>query len=175
MNKQYSIFTSWRHFKHLFKKPKTIPFTSIFTKKNMNYLNNNSIIRSKKKVEMSNPRTAGDNQRGFHTNDWEVCIGCGTCEEICPTEAITMVERLDIKDEEGKLQQRPTIDYGRCCFCALCVDICTSDSLKMSKEYIYSHEDPNAFELMPEALWQGHAVEEGWVKDKASKIGRAHV
>jgi len=170
MKKQYSIFTSWRHFKHLFKKPKTIPFTSIFTKKNMNYWNNNSIIRSKKKVEISNPRTGADNLRGFHTNDWEVCIGCGTCEDICPTEAITMVERLDIKDEEGKLQQRPTIDYGRCCFCALCVDICTSDSLKMSNEYIYSHEDPNAFEIMPEALWQGHAVQEGWVKDKTSNL-----
>jgi len=170
MRKRYSIFTSWRHFKHLFKKPKTIPFTEIFTKKNADYLNNNSIIKSKKKVENSSPRTGADNQRGFHTNDWEVCIGCGTCSDICPTEAITMVERLDLKDEEGKLQQRPTIDYGRCCFCALCVDICTSDSLKMSKEYIYSHEDPNAFEIMPEALWQGQEVEEGWVKDDVSNL-----
>jgi glutamate synthase (NADPH/NADH) small chain len=170
MKKQYSIFTSWRHFKHLFKKPLTIPFTEIFTKKNMDYLNNNSIIKSKKKVACSEPRTGADNLRGFHTNDWEVCIGCATCEDICPTEAITMAERLDLDDKEGTLQQRPVIDYGRCCFCALCVDVCTSDSLKMSKEYVYSHEDPNAFSIMPEALWQGQAVEEGWVKDKASNL-----
>ena len=170
MEKKKSIFTSWRHFKYLFKKPVTIPFEDIFTKKNADYLNKNSILKSQKKVNNSSPREAADNLRGFHTNDWDECIGCGTCMDICPTEAIVMAERLDVKDKEGSFQQRPIIDYGRCCFCALCVDTCTTGSLKMSKEYIYSNDDPDKFLLMPEALWQGNVVKEGYVKDEVSDL-----
>ena len=99
-----SIFNPFRHLKYLFKKPVTIPFKDIFTKKNANYLNQNSIIKLRSRVTESAPRVPADNMRGFHTNDWEECIGCGTCEDICPTEAITMVERLDIPEEQGKLQ-----------------------------------------------------------------------
>ncbi|MCK5388806.1 MAG: 4Fe-4S binding protein, partial [Candidatus Izimaplasma sp.] len=140
------------------------------TKKNADYLNKNSIIKIKSRVANAEPREGADNLRGFHTNDWEECIGCSTCMDICPTEAITMAERLDVEDVEGAFQQRPIIDYGRCCFCALCVDTCTTGSLKMSKEYIYSHEDPDKFLLMPEALWQGQAVKDGWVKDEVSDL-----
>lgn len=168
-----SIFKSWRLFKYLFKKPVSHPFNTIFTKKNASYLNDNAIIKSKIRLE-SNPRTAPDNLRGFHTNDWEKCIGCGTCSEICPTEAITMVERLDLKDEAGKHQQRPVIDYGRCCFCALCVDTCTTESLKMSKEYIYAGTDPDKFILMPESTWQGEKVETGYVKNETSDLLDLH-
>nr|WP_258877761.1 FAD-dependent oxidoreductase [Xianfuyuplasma coldseepsis] len=164
-----SIFKPLRLWKYLFKKPVTHPFERIFTKKNANYLNRNSITKPID-VENSAPRTAPDNIRGFHTNDWEECIGCSTCEEICPTEAITMVERLDIPEKAGEHQQRPVIDYGRCCFCALCVDTCTTGSLKMSKEYIYAHTDPNEFLLMPEKTWQGQEVEDGWVKDDVSDL-----
>lgn len=170
MKKRYSMFTPWRHFKYLFKKPVTIPFKDIMTKKNADYLNKNSIIKFKSRVTESSPREGADNIRGFHTNDWEECIGCSTCMDICPTEAITMAERLDVEDKEGAFQQRPIIDYGRCCFCALCVDTCTTGSLKMSKEYIYSHHDPDKFLLMPEKLWQGQAVKEGWVKDEVSDL-----
>lgn len=170
MKKRYSMFTPWRLIKYLFKKPVTIPFKDIMTKKNADYLNKNSIIKLKSRVRESNPREGADNLRGFHTNDWEECIGCSTCMDICPTEAITMAERLDVEDKEGAFQQRPIIDYGRCCFCALCVDTCTTGSLKMSKEYIYSHDNPDKFLLMPEALWQGQAVKDGWVKDEVSEL-----
>ncbi len=164
-----SIFNPIRLWKYLFKKPVTIPMEDIMTKKNADYLNKNSIIKSKNRLQ-SEPREAADNLRGFHTNDWEECIGCATCEDICPTEAITMVERLDIDEKAGELQQRPVIDYGRCCFCALCVDTCTTSSLKMSKEYIYANTDPDAFIFMPEAKWQGEEVKEGWVKDETSDL-----
>ncbi|MEC9484415.1 MAG: FAD-dependent oxidoreductase [Candidatus Izemoplasma sp.] len=164
-----SIFNPLRLWKYLFKKPVTIPFKDIFTKKNANYLNQNSIIKNKARLE-SSPRQAPPNLRGFHTNDWETCIGCSTCEEICPTEAITMVERLDLPEKAGEHQQRPVIDYGRCCFCALCVDTCTTSSLEMSNEYIYSDSDPNSFTMMPETLWQGQHVDKGWVKDDTSDL-----
>jgi glutamate synthase (NADPH/NADH) small chain len=164
-----SIFNSWRHLKYVLKKPITIPFGHIFTKKNAGYLYENSALKTKDKLE-SSPREAADNMRGFHTNDWEECIGCGTCEDICPTEAITMVERGDLKEKAGEHKVRPVIDYGRCCFCALCVDTCTTSSLKMSKEYIYADSDPDEFVIMPEALWQGQEVKEGWVKDETSDL-----
>ncbi|PAT02321.1 hypothetical protein CI105_02985 [Candidatus Izimaplasma bacterium ZiA1] len=169
MKKVNSIFTPWRLLKYLFKKPITIPFTKIFTQKNANYLNQNSIIKLNSRLD-SEPREGADNIRGFHTNDWEECIGCGTCADICPTEAIFMAERLELPNEDGKLQQRPTIDYGRCCFCALCVDTCTTDSLKMSKEYIYSNSDPDAFLFMPTDTFEGQKVKEGYVKDEVSDL-----
>ncbi|MBU1093949.1 MAG: FAD-dependent oxidoreductase [Firmicutes bacterium] len=172
MKKKYrtlSILNPMKHFKYLFKKPVSHMMNDIFTKKNSNYLNNNSIIKLKSRLDAS-PRTAPDNLRGFHTNDWELCIGCGTCADICPTEAIIMTERTDILDEAGKLQERPIIDYGRCCFCALCVDTCTTGSLEMSKEYIYASTDPQDFLLMPEKTWQGEVVEHGYLKDEVSDL-----
>lgn len=172
MSKKYrhlSIFNSWRHFKYLFKKPVTHPMDTIMTKKNASYLNDNAIIKDKNRLE-SSPRVAPTNLRGYHTNDWEKCIGCGTCEDICPTKAITMVERVDVGDEAGKLQVRPVIDYGRCCFCALCVDTCTTGSLEMSKEYIYASTNPDDFILMPQKTWQGEDVEKGWTKDSVSDL-----
>ncbi len=170
MKNRSNMFTPWRLMKYLFKKPLTIPFKDIFTKKNANYLNENSIIKLKSRVTCAEPREGADNLRGFHTNDWEECIGCGTCMDICPTEAIVMAERLDLEEKEGAFQVRPIIDYGRCCFCALCVDTCTTGSLKMSKEYVYSNSNPDEFLLMPEDLWQGHAVKVGYVKDKDSDL-----
>lgn len=169
MKRPVSIFNPLRLWKYLFKKPVTIPFEKIMTKKNANYLNQNSIIKKQSRLDAS-PREAADNLRGFHTNDWDECIGCATCEDICPTEAITMVERLDLEDKEGSLQQRPIIDYGRCCFCALCVDTCATSSLKMSKEYIYANSDPDKFLLMPEKTFRGEEVKDGYVKDDVSDL-----
>jgi len=169
MKKHYSIFTPWRHFKYLFKKPLSKEYKNIFTKTNAKYLNDNKIIKSKEYLE-SCPRIGADNFRGFHTNDWEECIGCGTCADICPTEAIIMTERLELPDEDGHHQVRPVIDYGRCCFCALCVDTCTTESLKMSKEYIYIDSDADAFLQMPRKTWEGEEVEDGWVKDEVSEL-----
>lgn len=167
--RKVSIFNSWRHFKYIFKKPVTHPMNIVMTKKNASVLNNDHLFRIKNRLN-SAPRTAPDNLRGFHTNDWEKCIGCGTCEDICPTRAITMVQRADLKDEAGQLQQRPVIDYGRCCFCALCVDTCTTESLKMSKEYIYADTDPDQFNLMPESTWQGEQVEQGYYKTEVTEL-----
>jgi glutamate synthase (NADPH/NADH) small chain len=88
----------------------------------------------KEDIDVFDKPGASPTYRGLHTNDISLCIGCGTCEDICPTNAITMVEGENVG--EGKLGKRPEIDYGRCCFCAFCVDMCPSGSLCMSREYI---------------------------------------
>jgi glutamate synthase (NADPH/NADH) small chain len=94
-----------------------------------------------------NDRPGADRYRGFHRNDVEVCIGCGTCEEICENEAIDMVAMAETKDGDSGL--RPMIDYGRCCWCALCVDVCTTNSLSMSNEYTWITTDPEDFRFVP--------------------------
>jgi len=87
---------------------------------------------------LSKERPGAARYRGFHKNDLDKCIGCGTCAEICQNQSIEMVPVHSAKDGDSGL--RPKIDYGRCCWCALCVDICPSGSLTMSNSYIWVEE-----------------------------------
>lgn len=105
-------------------------------------------------------REAAERYRGFHQNDMETCIGCGTCEAICQNGAIDMVPVEGQNTEKGDSGLRPLIDYGRCCWCALCVDICMTGSLTMSNEYTWVDTDPDAFRFIP-------GLEEPWKDKKA--------
>jgi glutamate synthase (NADPH/NADH) small chain len=96
-------------------------------------------------------RLGAPRYRGFHMNDLEKCIGCGTCEAICQNRAIDMVPVEGIKTTKNDSGLRPKIDYGRCCWCALCVDICTTGSLRMTNEYIWIDTDPDVFRFVPGA------------------------
>src|SRR6056297_522032 len=96
-------------------------------------------------------RPGAPRYRGFHKNDMEACIGCGTCETICQNAAIDLVPVEGIETTNGDSGLRPQIDYGRCCWCALCVDICTTSSLTMSNEYIWVDTDPEVFRFVPGA------------------------
>jgi glutamate synthase (NADPH/NADH) small chain len=116
-----SPFTAW---KNLFRDPVTIrdPF---------------------------NDRPGSPRYRGFHQNDVEKCIGCGTCETICQNGAIDMLPVEGIATRQGDSGLRPRIDYGRCCWCALCVDVCMTKSLTMSNAYTWVESDPDAFRFTP--------------------------
>ena len=94
-------------------------------------------------------RAGAPRYRGFHVNDVDTCIGCGSCEEICQNEAIDMVPVDRFSGEKGDSGLRPMIDYGRCCWCALCVDICPTGSLGMSNEYNWVSDDPDEFRFIP--------------------------
>lgn len=144
-----SILAPFKGWKYLFKKPVTVPMDDIF----------------------KNPRESQDNYRGFHINDWEKCIGCGTCGEVCPTNAITMVERSELEDKDGVKPERPVIDYGRCCFCGLCVDICASGSLNLTKDYLFNSSDPEDYLYMPtDKTITGKPYKMGYVKDDTSEL-----
>ncbi len=94
-------------------------------------------------------RPAAARYRGFHQNDVEKCIGCGTCEAICQNAAIDMVPVEGIEARQGDSGLRPRIDYGRCCWCALCVDVCMTKSLTLSNAYTWVDSDPDAFRFIP--------------------------
>jgi len=94
-------------------------------------------------------RPGADRYRGFHQNDIEKCIGCGSCEAICENEAIDMVPVESCKTKDGDSGLRPRVDYGRCCWCGLCVDVCTTNSLKLSNVYTWVDTDPDNFRFIP--------------------------
>ena len=94
-------------------------------------------------------RPGAPRYRGFHQNDIEKCIGCGTCETICQNGAIDMLPVEGRATKQGDSGLRPRIDYGRCCWCALCVDVCMTGSLTMSNEYKWVDADGDAFRFTP--------------------------
>ncbi|MBN2444363.1 MAG: FAD-dependent oxidoreductase [Spirochaetales bacterium] len=118
-----SFLSPFSTLKNIFKKPVTIQYPA-------------------KDLDVFSKKGSAPTYRGLHTNDLLTCIGCGTCADICPTTAITMVDGENTGP--GKLGKIPRIDYGRCCFCAFCVDMCTSSSLNMSRDYIHTVENPPA-------------------------------
>ncbi|MBE0651564.1 MAG: FAD-dependent oxidoreductase [Bacteroidales bacterium] len=114
-----------------------------------------------------NDRPGADRYRGFHKNDVDKCIGCGTCEAICENEAIDLVPFKDPVSGDSGL--RPRVDYGRCCWCALCVDVCTTNSLSLSNEYKWIATDPEEFRFTPgieEKAWDKN--EKGWKKPEGN-------
>jgi len=85
--KKGSILSPFKAVRYLFKKPRTLryPFE---------------------------PKEPALRYRGFHLNAWEKCTGCGNCADICPNEAINMVEIPEIEPKPGEKNERPKLDYG---------------------------------------------------------------
>lgn len=116
-------------------------------------------------------RPAAARYRGFHRNDVDLCIGCGTCETICQNAAIDMTPVPGRAPKAGDSGLRPRIDYGRCCWCALCVDVCTTGSLTMSNDYTWVDADPEAFRFTPGVdakPWDG--AEQGYRRPEGHRL-----
>lgn len=120
----------------------------------------------KEPVTLKNPfREGAQRYRGFHKNDIDACIGCGSCEAICENEAIVLVPVDGKAAKPGDSGLRPMVDYGRCCWCALCVDVCTTQSLNMSNEHTWITTDPEELKFIPgidKKPWD--TKEAGWKK-----------
>ena len=120
-------------------------------------------------TEPLEPRRAALRYRGFHLNDWEMCVGCSTCQKVCDNAAITMVRVPTLPNDElhGVRNLRPAIDYGRCCWCALCVDLCPTGSISLSREYVHTCTDDelSSYFVLPDpnGMHKEH-FGEGWNK-----------
>jgi glutamate synthase (NADPH/NADH) small chain len=120
ISEKKSIYGPFSAVKFLFRKPHTLRFPF-------------------------EPKEPADRYRGLHLNDFEACIGCGNCADICPNKAIRMVKVPEIQTGPGQTGERPEIDYGRCCFCGLCVDICPPGCLSLSRDYYHIDKTTDSF------------------------------
>jgi glutamate synthase (NADPH/NADH) small chain len=141
----------------------------------LNPLKSLQFLARKPVSEPLEPRLASLNYRGFHLNDWEHCIGCGSCQKICDNAAITMVAIPELPSDplKGIRNHRPAIDYGRCCWCALCVDICPTASLSLSREYVHTcdQSEIDSYFILPDANGM-HQLDfgKGWQKTASSDL-----
>jgi len=70
------------------------------------------------------------------------CIGCGLCEAVCPSKAITVVTSEGPGSE--KIVNSYELDLFRCVFCGFCVDACPVSAILMTPEFelaCYSRND----------------------------------
>lgn len=51
--------------------------------------------------------------------DSDLCVGCETCVDECPTEAIVMAEGIAV------------IDKDKCVDCGSCVEVCPTSAITM--------------------------------------------
>jgi len=66
----------------------------------------------------SKPHTPFENFRGKPEVDDLNCVGCETCANVCPSNAIT------IEDDRSTGKRVITRDFGKCIFCGMCQQHC---------------------------------------------------
>jgi NADH-quinone oxidoreductase subunit I len=87
--------------------------------------------------------------RGLHAmrRDEEgkpACIGCGLCEAVCPSKAITVVTTEGPNHE--KLVNSYELDLLRCVFCGFCIDACPVSAILQTPEFeLACYSRKNAF------------------------------
>jgi hydrogenase-4 component H len=84
------------------------------------------------------PHTPPKKFRGKPIPDDEYCIGCLACSEVCPPDAIEVV------DDPEKGVRKIYRYYDRCIFCGQCEANCTTEKgVRMSNEYDLAAFDRN--------------------------------
>lgn len=74
--------------------------------------------------------------------DQQTCVACGLCAEVCPYDAITIIEAK--VPYRGSIKVA-SVEAGLCMACGLCSAVCRSTSIDMLKE--------NSDEAVVENLW----------------------
>jgi hydrogenase-4 component H len=87
------------------------------------------------------PCIVPDSYRGKPEFDLDKCIGCGACVNVCPTEALTMVDELDSDPPKRKI----TCRYDTCIFCGNCAENCTTEEgIRLTNEWDLASLDRSA-------------------------------
>ena len=78
------------------------------------------------------PCTVPERYRGKPEFQTDQCIGCGACVNVCPTQALTMVDNVDAEVPVRRI----TCSYDACIFCGNCQDNCTTqEGIKLTNQW----------------------------------------
>lgn len=79
------------------------------------------------------PCTVPERFRGKPEFDLDVCIGCGACANVCPSEVcLQMADDLQADPPVRRL----TLNYYTCIFCGNCSEYCTTENgINLSREW----------------------------------------
>lgn len=83
-----------------------------------------------------------------------LCVGCGTCEGVCPTEAVK------IKLDKSRGVYLPSIDSERCTLCGICLKVCPgigADINHLGERFLDSHMSDRILGRV-RACYVGHAT-----------------
>jgi len=82
--------------------------------------------------------------------DVMVCKGCGECAQVCPDNAIEIIEK------------KATIDYNGCTCCGVCDRVCPVDALEIKNPQMPStvQEGVRLETLKPEVKMLKHGLRE---------------
>ena len=125
------------------------PTSAIWLKKNDIYVKRKDFaIRTKKivpkleydTIELENPKTeAKVYMTGNIEVDWDKCISCLSCVNVCPSECFT---KEKTENQTAKKKVKPTYNGKNCIKCGSCVRSCSQgaiwlkiDDIKHSGEY----------------------------------------
>ncbi|MBS3741115.1 MAG: 4Fe-4S binding protein [Candidatus Cloacimonetes bacterium] len=76
--------------------------------------------------------------RGKPKYDEDECVGCGACAQVCPADAIEMI---DSKEDKTRTMR---VNYSHCIYCGQCEEHCiTEKGIKLSNEYVTAVFDSN--------------------------------
>jgi len=83
------------------------------------------------------PHEPYDGYRGKPKYFEEYCVGCGACAEVCPANAISVIDPVKPIEKEGTvLKRRIELRYDKCIFCGNCQAHCiTEKGIQLTKEY----------------------------------------